>query len=253
MQPNEPQTPDQAPTGFDQAQPYTPPQAPQPMQPVSVSQPAPVQQPVEQPAPFVPPAQPAQSEPVAQQQWQETTQPAPEEQFSEETYDDGEDTDGPTRLPEFQPINWQAQEYLQYEKTPLWYIIFGVIVCVLVGAAIFLQAWTFVALIPVMAVALVVYAHRPPHIVNYALSEKGLHVNDMLHPMGEFKTFSVVQSANPEQNQLVLIPVKRFRPSLTVFFPSSVGEQLVDTIGAYLPSQPYKPDAFDKIIQKLRI
>ncbi|HEY0964888.1 MAG TPA: hypothetical protein VGE13_00220 [Candidatus Saccharimonadales bacterium] len=253
MQPNEPQTPNQAPTGFDQPQAYTPQVPTQPQQPVQPTVQSPVD-PVVQPAPFVAPTQ-SQSEPVATEpQWQQEAPAAKTESMTADEYEnDDTDVDGPTELPEIQPINWQAQEYLQYDKSPAWYIVFGVIVCSLVGIAIFLQAWTFVALIPVMAVALVVYAHRPPHVVNYAFSEKGLYINDMLHPMGEFKTFSVVQSANPEQNQLVLIPVKRFRPSMTIFFPSSIGEQLVDIVGAYLPSQPYKPDAVDKIIQKLHI
>lgn len=252
MQPNEPQTPDQALDSLDQQQGY----APQPTQVAPPSQPVPVQQPIEEPMPFAPPSQPSQPQPVPSRQTmrQEDIQMAEIDQPLEDEYQ-GEDMDfdGPTELPAIQPVNWQAQEYLQYDKSPLWYIILGVIVCVLIGIAIFSQVWTFVALAPVMAIALIVYVHRPPHVVNYSLSEKGLHINDMLHPMGEFKTFSVVQSANPEQNQLVLIPVKRFRPSLTIFFPSSIGEQLVDTMGAYLPSQPYKPDAFDKIIRKLHI
>jgi len=221
MQPSEPETP-------EQNQPVsTPPQE----QPSS----APLQ--AEQPVASVPvlPEEPKLVQPAAPEQ-------APDPS-----------SDAATDLPVIQPVNWQAPEYIQHDKSPLWYIFFAVVVCVFVGAAIFLQAWTFVVLIPVMAVALMVYTHRPPHVINYALSEKGLYINDMLHPMGEFKAFSVAQSANPQQNQLVLIPVKRFRPSLTVFFPSEVGEELVDIIGAYLPDQPYKLDAFDKIIQKLHI
>jgi hypothetical protein len=226
MQPNEPVTP-------EQTQPVTPPMPEQ--QSSAPVQPA--QQSVATPTPPVDP---------------ESMQiNAPEQQISVEQ--PTVQPDAPTELPAIQPVTWQASEYIQHDKSPLWYILFTVVVCVFVGAAIFLQAWTFVVLIPVMAVALMVYTHRPPHVISYALSEKGLYINDMLHPMGEFKAFSIAQSANPQQNQLVLTPVKRFRPSLTIFFPSEVGEELVDIMGAYLPDQPYKLDAFDKIIQKLRI
>ena len=161
--------------------------------------------------------------------------------------------DAPTQLPDIQPVNWQAQEYLQHDKTPGWYVAFAIVTCLFVTVAIFLQAWTFVVLVPVMAVALLVYTHRPPHVINYTISDKGLYINDTLHPMGEFKAFSVMQSPNPDQNQLILVPVKRFRPGLTILFPSEVGEQLVDTLGAFLPDRPYQADAFDKIIQKLHI
>ena len=119
------------------------------------------------------------------------------------------------------------------------------------GFAIWLGAWTFAVLVPVMAVALMVYTHRPARRINYAVSAKGLHINDQLHPMGEFKSFGVVQ--DHDMNALMLIPVKRFRPGLTVYFPAEVGEELVDTLGSYLPMQDLHLDAFDKIIRKLRI
>lgn len=226
MQPNEPGLP-------EQNQPTPQPIQEQPPVPTpSVQPPAPRPEPqpeLQQPAAPVEPA---------------TGQSSPQPEVASDT---------PTELPAIQPVNWQAQEYVQHDKSPLWYLLFLIVVCVLVGVAVLLKAWTFVVLVPVMAVALMVYTHRPPRVVSYVLSEKGLYINDMLHPMGEFKAFSVARSANPQQNQLVLLPVKRFRPSLTLYFPAEVGEKLVDIVGAYLPDQPYKVDAFDKIIQKLRI
>lgn len=155
-------------------------------------------------------------------------------------------------LPQMQPVQWRAVEYIQQDKQPLWYLGFAGVVVVLMVLAIWLmQAWTFAVLILVMAVALLVYAHRPPRELTYVLSEKGLYINDQLHPMGEFKSFGVVQ--NSQLNSLMLIPVKRFRPGLSVFFPTEVGEQVVDLLGAYLPMQDLKLDFFDKIVQKLRL
>jgi len=159
---------------------------------------------------------------------------------------------GPTPLPSVEPIQWQATEYTQRDKSPLWYVAFAAVVIVLMAAAILLlQTWSFALLIPVMAAALMVYTHRPPRVLTYALSEKGLHINDQLHPMGEFKSFGVIQEA--QTNSLVLVPVKRFRPALTVYFPAEAGELIVDLLGAYLPMQEAKLDAFDKIIRKLHI
>ncbi len=160
--------------------------------------------------------------------------------------------DQPSQLPSIEPVQWQAVEYVQYAKQPLWYVGFAVVVIVLMVLAVWLmQAWTFAILILVMAAALMVYSHRPPRDLSYVLSEKGLYINEQLHPMGEFKSFGVVQDS--ELHSLMLIPVKRFRPGLSVYFPTEVGERVVDLLGAYLPMQDLKLDPFDKIVQKLRL
>lgn len=158
----------------------------------------------------------------------------------------------PSELPPIEPVRWQALEYFQQMKQPLWYVGFAAVVVILMVLAVWLmQAWTFAILILVMAAALMVYSHRPPRELTYILSEKGLYINDQLHPMGEFKSFGVVQDG--EMHSLMLIPVKRFRPGLSVYFPTEVGERVVDLLGAYLPMQDIKLDAFDKIVQKLRL
>ncbi len=232
---------------------------PEPVQPQPLQQPQVPQQPPTQPSvpvsqPVVAPVQEQVPQPL--QAPQAALQPqmvvvAPE-QASDVSVDSVDSLEGPATLPEQEPVQWQAVEYLQHTKTPIWYVGFVVVVALLMVAALLLmKSWTFAILIPVMAVALIVYSHRPLRQLNYVLSSKGLHINEQLHPLGEFKSFGVMQDES--LNSLILIPVKRFRPSLTVYFPTEVGERIVDTLGAYIPMQPVRLDAFDKIVRKLRI
>lgn len=149
-------------------------------------------------------------------------------------------------------IQWQAPEYLQHGRTPLWYVGFwSVVVILMLIAAFVIRSWSFVILVPVMAAALVIYSHRPPRQLNYALSGKGLYINDQIHPLSEFRSFGVVQEEM--WPALMLIPVKRFRPSLTVYFPQENGEAIVDLLGARIPMEDLHLDAFDKIVRKLRM
>ncbi len=151
---------------------------------------------------------------------------------------------------DYEVIQWQAPEYIHRYKSPLWYGAFIVVVGLLVAAAVFLmQSWTFAILIPVMAFALFAYSARPPHMINYALSEKGLYINDTLHGFAEFKAFGILRDTS--QFSLELIPVRRFRPSLSVYFGEENGETIVDILGTRLPMQDIKPDAFDKIVRFL--
>lgn len=154
--------------------------------------------------------------------------------------------------PNEQPVRWQATEYIQREKNGLWFVAFVLATLGLMAVAIFLiQSWTFAILIPVMATALLTYTHRPPRLINYTLSHKGLHVNDHLYSFAEFKAFGVIRDAG--EYSIMLVPIKRFRPGVSVYFPEEVGEALVDMLGARLPMRDLHLDVVDKIIRKLRI
>jgi hypothetical protein len=214
------------------------------------------QQPSEQPAPaphvvatdqqpaVIIPAQSADSEPVAVN---ETSVSEPDEPV--EIQDEAVPV---SNNPAEEPVHWQATEYIHHEKNALWFTLFGLVVAVLIALAIFvLQSVTFAILIPVMAVALVVYSYRPPHLLDYTLSRQGLHVNDRLYSFAEFKGFGVIHDGS--EYSVMLIPLKRFRPGVSVYFPEEAGEAIVDMLGARLPMQELHIDIVDRIIHKLRI
>ena len=151
-----------------------------------------------------------------------------------------------------EPLRWQGTEYVHHEKDALWFVVFGVVVLVFMLLAIlFIQSPTFTVLIPVMAAALIVYARRPPRLIDYTLSSKGLHVNDQLYPFTDFKGFGVIRDGN--EYSIMLIPTKRFRLGVSIYFPEDAGEAIVDMLGARLPMREMKLDVFDRIIHKLRI
>lgn len=151
-----------------------------------------------------------------------------------------------------QPVYWEATEYIQHDKNALWFMVFIAVTLGFMAIAIFLiQSVTFAILVPVMAVALLTYTHRPPRVLSYTLSRKGLHINDHLYPFVDFKAFGVIRDG--QEYSIMLVPVKRFKPGVSVYFPEEVGEALVDMLGARLPMRELHLDVVDKIIRKLRI
>lgn len=158
----------------------------------------------------------------------------------------------PPVMPQEEPLRWQATEYIHHEKDGVWFIAFGAIVVVLMAISVLvLQSITFSVLIPVMAVALIVYTRRPPRLIDYTLSLKGLFINDQLYPFTDFKGFGVIRDGR--EFSIMLIPVKRFRLGVSVYFPEEAGEAIVDILGTRLPMQEMHLDLFDRIIHKLRI
>lgn len=151
------------------------------------------------------------------------------------------------------PVSWTAQEYVHMDRSPLWFVIFIVIVLGLIAVDVFLlKSWTFSALVVVMAVALVIYIRRPPRTLTYALSPaQGLYVGEKLYHYDEFKAFGLIKDG--DHFSIMLIPRKRFAPGVSVFFPDDAGERIVDILGQRLPMENLKLDVVDLIVRKLRL
>lgn len=151
------------------------------------------------------------------------------------------------------PVDWIAPEYFVGAKGKMWYFLLGIIAAAFIAVSIFVfQSYSFAVLVLVMAIALVVYTKRPPQEIKYTLSvQQGLYIGDKLYNLQDYKSFSIVQNNN--RNFIELIPIKRFSPALSVYFPQDAGERIVDILASRLPMEQTKPDIMDKIIEKLRI
>lgn len=149
-------------------------------------------------------------------------------------------------------VRWQAPEYVQQNHEMVWYVGFGAVVLALIAVAIFVfKSPTFAVLVPVMAVALVLYVRRPPTTIDYIVSRKGIYINDRLYTFDQFKAFGVV--AQEAGNYVTLTPRKRFQLGLHIYFPADIGENLVDMLAARLPMKETKPDIVDRLLAKLRL
>lgn len=154
-----------------------------------------------------------------------------------------------TNQPASSSITWDASEYVHFDKGGLWIVGFSVIVLVLLGIAIWLSAWTFAILIVVMAIAMAIFAFRPPRILHYVLNDNGVQINNQNFVYSDFRAFGVLQDG--AFFTLTFIPVKRFSPALSVYFAEDHGEQIVDLVGNHLPMEHIEPDFIDTLMRRL--
>jgi hypothetical protein len=153
-------------------------------------------------------------------------------------------------------VNWDAEEYVVRDRKGSWYVILILVALTAIGLAIWLmrwEAWSFVALIVVSVVALIVYTKRPPRVLHYSVSNKGLSEGNKLYEFSEYKYFGVVQDEAAGQFSIVMVPKKRFGGRVTVYFPQESGEKIVDVFGARLPMETVEPDFIDKLVKVLKI
>lgn len=148
-------------------------------------------------------------------------------------------------------ISWEAQEYIVRDKTTGWYVGLTVVGLALVALSIWLQWWTFLLVVILSVVALIIYVLRPPRMLHYSISNKGVSEGDHLYEYAEFKSFGILQEGG--HFAIILTPRKRFSPRVTVYFPEAQGEEIVDAFGARLPMEEVKLDMLDKLIKFLRI
>jgi hypothetical protein len=149
-------------------------------------------------------------------------------------------------------VRWEADEYISPDKNTLWYVILGAFVAGVVALDVFvLKAWTVSVLIVVIAVVLVVMSVRPARKIQYSLTNEGLYIGTQLFRLSEYRAFGVVHDG--KENSIFLIPVQRFRPGLSVYFPLESGEAIVDSLGKRLPMQDIRMDFIDQIVKFLRI
>lgn len=239
-----------SPAPISSAEPSVIPEALMTTTPVSLPETQTASQPTTPEVSAASPSSPESSEPAATTVAQQAAElPAQESPDQHDTTDDMTTDD----LPDDEIlIRWQALEYMQHQHEPIWYVGFGATVLILIAVAIFVfKSPTFAVLVPVMAVALALYVRRPPATIDYTVSRKGIHVNDRLYTFDQFKSFSVVRQETT--NHVVLIPRKRFQLGQNIYFPTEIGEKLVDMLAARLPMKEASPDIIDKLLAKLRL
>jgi len=148
-------------------------------------------------------------------------------------------------------ITWEAEEYIVRDKTTWWYVGLVAVGLALSAISVLLQWWSFLAVVILSVVSLMIYAMRPPRMLRYSLSNKGISEGERLYEYSEFKSFGILQENG--HFAIVLTPTKRFSPRMVVYFPQAQGEEIVDAFGGRLPMEEVKLDLLDKLIKFLRI
>ncbi|MGH7196936.1 MAG: hypothetical protein ACREGJ_04210 [Candidatus Saccharimonadales bacterium] len=154
------------------------------------------------------------------------------------------------KTPMTEPISWEASEYIHHSKDIVWFVGFGLIVAVLIGVAIWLASWTFLALVVVMAVAFVIFALRQPRVVHYSLTDRGVQIGEKTYDYTDFRAFGVVPDGGIYS--VMLVPTKRFMPAVTMYFAEEDGEKIVDVLSVHLPMEEFNQDPIDQLMRRLR-
>lgn len=148
-------------------------------------------------------------------------------------------------------ISWTASEFIAHQKTGMWYLT-------LAGAALALAAITWLltkdiisaVVICVGALFLGVYAARQPRQLPYSLDAYGVSIGNRQLPYEHFRSFALVhEGAMPS---IVLLPLKRFAPLITIYFDPADEQRIAEFLSNYLPVEDHRLDPMDRFLSRIR-
>ncbi|MFA5004357.1 MAG: hypothetical protein WC498_03735 [Candidatus Saccharimonadales bacterium] len=209
------------------------------------------ERPTEKPEPTPKPTTiPGQSEPASEASKAET----PEEsgwQFRSEKTGGAANRPAPALQPD-EDLTWTASEFIAHEKTAGWYGMLSVAALLVVTAVYFITGHDIFSTgtVLVVAIAFGLFAGRQPKVLQYGLSGVGLHIGDKTYGYQDFKSFSV--SEEGAIVGIVLTPLKRFMPNLTIYLAPEMEDKIVDVLAERLPMEQHRQDAVDGFLKRIR-
>lgn len=148
-------------------------------------------------------------------------------------------------------LTWEASEYVMHSKSSAWFIGLGVITLALAALLWFaLHDYLAIVVLLLMAVAVIVYAVRRPHTLQYSISDDDIVVGHREFHYDEFRSFSIMKEGG--LYSVVLLPTKRFAPAISIYFPEEHAEIITELLSRHLPHEEREPDIIDRITQSLR-
>jgi hypothetical protein len=166
------------------------------------------------------------------------------------TQDSAEGEDAQVDLEPEIAFSWQASEYVHHHKSKLWYVVLVGFFAGLAGIAIWLHLWLEIGVLAGAAGALAVYAHKPPRMMQYELSDQGVHIDGKLYSFMEFRSFGVI--ADEEWHSIDLEPVKRLSPRRVILFDSGDFDEIVSHLELHLPREDRALDLIERITRYVR-
>lgn len=160
----------------------------------------------------------------------------------------------PASYPPIDPgeaIAWTASEYVSHAKSTVWYIQLSLITAVAMGIGYLItRDPVVVGTLAVVAIIFGVAAARKPRVLNYGLDARGIQIGQKIYPYGLFKSFSVIQEG--PIRSIFLMPLKRFNPPMSLYYPPEGEQRIIQTISNHLAQEAREQDAIDRFMHKIR-
>ncbi len=149
---------------------------------------------------------------------------------------------------ELRGVAWEAFEHHHVEKKSDWYWVVGILVIASAVGAILLGNILLGIAIFIGGAVLLIVASRKPKIISYAVTQRGLRIDQQLFPYSTLEAFHVDEE-NPLGPQLLVMSEKMFMPLLVIPLPEEYTDEIEDIIAAKLPTRHLEEPFGHKLLE----
>jgi len=148
-------------------------------------------------------------------------------------------------------VSWSASEFIDHHKSAGWYYMLFLGTGVLTGV-IYLLTKDLISVIVIAVVGLLfaILAGRKPRQLPYRIDSKGITIGDKFYVFSAFKSFALLREG--AVGCINLLPLKRFMPEISIYFPPEEENKIVEILADSLPNEQRKEQGVDKLMKRLR-
>jgi hypothetical protein len=150
--------------------------------------------------------------------------------------------------PTARAISWEAPEHHHVEKGNDWFFALIIIVLALVITAILFNNVLLVLLLGIAGGVLGMAAARVPRIVPFAVSVRGVKIEDELHPFSSLGAYHIDEE-DPRGPQLLLRSEKMFMPLIVIPIPADYIDDIELLLKEKLPEEELEEPFLLKVLE----
>ncbi len=145
-------------------------------------------------------------------------------------------------------VNWEALEHGHGVQGADWLWVLGIITISTTVAAILLGNTLFAIVLLMSGVVIGITATREPLEISYAVTQRGLRIDDKLYPYSTLESFYIDEDHHFGP-QLLVRSEKMLMPLLVLPLPEEYVDDIEDIIASRLPEEHLEEPLFHKILE----
>ena len=150
--------------------------------------------------------------------------------------------------PTARSVTWEAPEHHHVEKGNDWYFAVMIIVAALVIVAVLFEDPLFALVIGLAGGALAVSAAKRPSIIPYAVTVRGVKIDDRLYPFSTLESYAINEE-DIKGPQLLLKSERKLMPLIVLPIPTNHIDDIESILKEKLPEEDLEEPLFIKVLE----
>jgi hypothetical protein len=150
--------------------------------------------------------------------------------------------------PTLRSITWEAPQHHHVEKGNDWFFALAIIILAFMVAAVMFDSVLFALLIGLSGGALAVSAAKRPSVVPYAITVRGIRIEDRLYPFSTLDSYHIDEE-DPRGPQLLVKSEKRLMPLIVMPLPPDHIDEIEDILKEKLEEEELMEPFLVKVLE----